>query len=124
MVGSELIKMIEENYWHNTELWISVDGNIIPLNNVEPLFPRLLNTNEIVLKDTNDIIQDEKFWLKFYESYMRIITLEEADKAVLEGSPDFYILYCDGTEGQIDSNISKDDWEHLKKLSVMFGYES
>ncbi len=123
MTGKELKELIDKNNWQDVEIWSSTKGIAKPIQNAEPLFPKLNNTNEVVLTDGNDVIQDNKFWINYYGRYMRIIPLDEADTAFKSGDRNFYILYCDGTEGKIDDNMSEKEWEQLKLQDVLFGLE-
>lgn len=127
MIGKELLEKLEkignETWEENVHVYVSVNGVAKELTDVKALFPKLSNMNEIVLTDGVDVLQDNEFWEHYYGSYMDIISEEDADAAVKAGNPCFYILYCDGTEGQIDANISAEDWENIKSWGVMYGYE-
>ena len=88
------------------------------------MFPKLSNTTDIVLsngKEQNS--ESDEFWRTFYGSYMNILTPEEADRDFKAGNRNFYILYCDGTEAQVDADLSTEEWNTLKETGVWFGYE-
>lgn len=123
MTGREFVELIERKGWYDAELWLSKDGIAVPVEEAEALFPNLSNANEVVFTDGNDVKKENDFWNTFYGRYINIITVVEADVEVQKGSPDFYILYCDGTEGKIDQNISLEEWEIVKSWDVKFGYE-
>lgn len=123
MTGNDIIEMIQNNNWEDADCFISVDGTAKSIEVIAPLFPRLANTNDIVLSEGEDVIYDDDFWIRYYGSYMNIITVAQADEEFHNGTP-FYVLYCDGTEAQIDSSMSEEEWENLKDSGVMFGHES
>lgn len=123
MTGNELMEMIRANGWGETDLFLALNGKIGELKTVEPMFPKLNNTNDVILTDGKDVEQDEEFWKAYYGAYIDIISEEEADRDYHAGNPTFYILYCDGTEGMVN-DMPENEWEQLKNIGVMFGYEN
>lgn len=122
MTGDELIELIQKNGWEDTDLFMSINGKIGEVITAEAMFPKLSNTNDVLLTDGEEVVQNEEFWRTYYSTYMDIIPEEEADEEFHKGNPSFYILYCDGTDGMIQ-DMSEEEWERLKNSGVMFGYE-
>lgn len=125
MTGLELIELIEQKGWLDAQIWFEQNGVCNTINSVEPLFPNLNNTNEIVCSNAShiEVLYDDAFWAQFYGSYMTIITTDEARQAVKDGNPSFYILHKDGTEGIVDDRITEDQFDEMMTWDVWFGYE-
>lgn len=123
MTGREIIELIQKNNWEDADIWMSVQGYIGEVKNVEEMFPKLPNTCDVMISDDCETERDNYFWESYYGSYLNLIPKHDADVLFKDGDRSFLICPCDGTEYYIPDDITEEEWEELKNSDVLFGLE-